>query len=311
MNALVSIIVPVYNVQEYVRRCLESLMNQSYENIEIIVIDDGSTDESGIICENCAKNDTRIKVFHKKNGGLSSARNYGIKRAKGKYICLVDSDDYVKIDFVKKMMDRVKTDNIDIVICGFNKTIPLNDESMSGRDTVRKLLLNQDNIEIIAWNKMYRSDLFNGLLYPEGKNYEDNLTTYKLLSKARVVSYLAESLYVYVEREGSITKNDKKEERLKNRELAANEAISYFKDDKDLCDAAKIALLTAKLAFLDSAISGEIDVSWKKRIIKWVKDNHRQLNKNKHLSKKLRLYLIMIDKWGGKVYILFRKIRHE
>ena len=156
---LVSVVVPVYNVEKYVEKCLKSLMGQSYGALEIIVVDDGSTDGSGAICDEMAAGDKRVRVFHKKNGGLSSARNYGIKRAKGEYVCLVDSDDWVKRDFVKKMVGEAVREGADVAVCGYNDEVP-REEVLTGEEVTVRLLTWQENMEIIAWNKMYRRRLF-------------------------------------------------------------------------------------------------------------------------------------------------------
>lgn len=310
MKPLVSIIVPVYNVGDCVLRCLDSLKKQIYEKLEFIIVDDGSTDESAKICDEFAKREKRARVFHKKNGGLSSARNYGIKRAKGEFICLVDSDDYVREEFVNRMVEVALNSEVDIVVCGYNGEIP-KAETVTGKEATIKLLTQQNNIEIIACNKMYRRELFNDVLYPEGLNYEDNLTTYKLLSKAWRVVYEPESLYKYVERPGSIVNKGKKEEKLKFRERAAQEAIEYFKDDQDLKAAAEIALLTAKLAFMDFAISGKIEKKYLYENVIWVKDNKKKYLTNKYLNKKLRLYIYLVTSFNAKFYVSFRKIWHE
>ena len=309
MKSLVSIIVPVYNVRDYVDKCLESLIYQSYENVEIIVIDDGATDDSGEICDKLAKSDKRIEVFHKKNGGLSSARNYGIKKAKGKYVCLVDSDDYVEKGFVKALVEESVRSNADIVVCGYNDEVPMS-RTMTGKEAAVDLLTKQNNMEIIAWNKLYKRELFDDIVYPEGENYEDNLTTYKLLSKARKVTYVQKSLYVYCEREGSITNNDEKEKKLLAREKAAKEASAYFKDE-DLKKAAEIAMLTAKLAWMDFAINGIVGKEYLIKSRDWIRENKRRLLSNKYLNKKLKLYVYLITNFGGGLYVLFRKIRHE
>ena len=310
MKPLVSIIVPVYNVKDYLGKCLESLARQSYEQIEIIVIDDGSTDGSGEICDEFARSDKRVKVFHKKNGGLSSARNYGIRKARGEHVCLVDSDDWVKKDFVAKMVEVALSDSVDVAVCGYNTSVPER-RVISGEEATVRLLVGQENMEIIAWNKMYRRSLFDDVSYPEGENYEDTLTTYKLLSKARKVAYVPESLYVYRERAGSIMKEGKKKEKLMARERAAREAMEYFKKNSDLREAAEIAMLTAKLAWVDFAISGEVDGKFLNEGMDWVRKNKAKLLCNKHLSKKLRLYIILVTNWGGRLYVGFRKIRHE
>ena len=310
-STLVSVVVPVYGVEKYVEKCLDSLSHQSYESIEVIVVDDGSIDRSGDICEEFAKKDKRIKVFHKTNGGLSDARNYGIKKAKGEYVCLVDSDDWCKSGFVEKMVRVALKEDVDIVVCGYNDVAP-REAIMTGEEATMRLLVEQENVDIIAWNKMYRRKLFDDVLYPKGENYEDCLTTYKLLSKASRVEYLPKSLYCYRERAGSITQKSDKEERLVMRERAAREAMEYFaKSNKKLWEAAQIAMLTAKLAWIDFAISGKVKKKYMDEGMKWVRRNQKDLLDNKYLSRKLKWYIIMIAKWSGKIYIGFRKFRHE
>lgn len=310
MSDLVSIIVPVYNVKDYVKKCLEALIDQSYKNTEIIVVDDGATDGSGKICDEMAKEDKRIKVYHKENGGLSSARNFGIKKAKGEYICLVDSDDSVEEDFVKDMIEAALNKKADVVVCGYNNDVPAEIE-MTGEEAAVRLLTKQDNMEIVAWNKMYKRELFNDIKYPEGKNYEDTLTTYKLLSVAKKVVYVLESLYIYAEREESITKNDKKIEKLMARETAAKEAMEYFDGKKKLKEAAEIAMLTANIAFIDFALNGQIDKKYSEYGRKWVINNASKLKNNQLMTSKLKMYVGMIAKGGGIMYSIFRKIRHE
>ena len=310
-STLVSVVVPVYGVEKYVEKCLDSLSHQSYENIEVIVVDDGSIDRSGDICEEFAKKDKRIKVFHKTNGGLSDARNYGIKKAKGEYVCLVDSDDWCKSEFVEKMVRVALKEDVDIVVCGYNDVVP-RETIMTGEEATIRLLVEQENVDIIAWNKMYRRSLFDDVSYPEGENYEDCLTTYKLLSKASKVAYLPESLYCYRERAGSITQKSEKEERLTMRERAAKEAMEYFaKGNKRLWEAAQIAMLTAKLAFMDFAISGVIKKTYYDGGRGWILDNKKSLYENQLLGRKLKTYIEMIEKCGGVGYKLFRRIRHE
>lgn len=309
MKPLVSVVVPVYNVRDYVEKCLESLLCQNYENYEIIVIDDGATDGSGEICDKLARSNERVKVFHKKNGGLSSARNYGIKKSQGEYICLVDGDDYVKKSFVEAMVAEAVRSNADIVVCGYNDEVPMS-RMVTGEGAAITLLTKQNNIEIIAWNKLYKRELFDGVLYPEGENYEDNLTTYKLLSKAKKVAYIQETLYVYRERVGSITNNDEKEKKLLAREKAAREANVYFKDG-DLKKAAEIAMLTAKLAWVDFAINGVVEKKYLVESRNWIRKNKTRLLANKYLNKKLKLYVYLVTSFDGKLYMAFRKIRHE
>ena len=303
MKPLVSIIVPVYNIGEYVGKCLDSVCGQSYENLEILVIDDGSTDESGKICDEFAAKDKRLKVYHKKNGGLSDARNFGTKKARGEFVALIDGDDFVQEEYVSRMVKATKEDT-DIVICGFNDTVP-NEMTMSGRESAERLLIKQDNLEIVAWNKLYRRELFDKIQYPKGEKHEDSLTTYKILAAARVVKYIPGSLYNYVVREGSIMNSADLISRLNAREKAAKEAVEYFADDEELKQAAEIAILTAKLAFMDAAAKGKIDKKYFKVNSEWIKKHNNMFRKHKFMNKKLNLYLIL-NNLG--LYKIFRTI---
>ena len=309
MNKLVSIIVPVYNVEEYILKCLKSLSSQKYKNIEVIAVDDGSTDNSGKICDDFK--DERFRIFHKKNGGLSSARNFGIKKAKGEILAFVDSDDFVKEDFIEKMLERM-VDDVDIVVCGYNDEKP-KEETLSGRMATIRFLTKQENIDLITWNKVYRKSLFldNNIWFPKGQKHEDTLTTYKVLSKARKVAYLDEALYCYVERGDSIMKTGRIEERLEMRELAAKEAMEYFKNDKDLKQAAEVALLLAKYAYVDLAISGRVEKKYGELAIRWIKEHKKDFVNNRYMTKKLKIYNLMSTNLGGGLYLAFRKIKHE
>ena len=309
-DPLVSVIVPVYNVARYVKKCINSLTEQAYKKLEIIVVDDGATDNSGEICDELAKHDKRITVYHKMNGGLSRARNFGIKKATGKYICLVDSDDYVKKDFVRKLVYKAEIKNADIVVCSYNEQF-LFARMMTGEDAAIRLLTKQENVDIVAWNKMYRRELFDKIQYPEGENYEDTLTTYKLYTEAKNVAYIGDSLYEYVERDDIITGDGEKEDRLLARERAAREAVKYFDYKRRLEKAAEIALYTANLAYMDFAINGKIGKSYYYTGKEWIIKNEKKLRKNPFLTKKLKLYLNLITRCGGLGYLIFRKVRHE
>lgn len=309
-NPLVSIIIPVYNIEDFVEKCLDSVYCQSYENIEMIVVDDGSTDKSGLVCDAFADGKKNVKVFHNKNGGLSFARNFGIKKAKGNLIALVDGDDFVKKDFVKDMVEAMVGDNSDIVVCGFEGE-KIERGTISGEAAAKKLLIGQENLEIVSWNKLYKKDLFikNDIWYPVGDRYEDSLTTYKLLSKAGIVSYLPEKLYVYVKRANSIMGSSKLVERLMARERAAKEAIDFFAGKKELVSAAEVALLTSKFAYVDAGIAKKINRDLYEKSKKWIRKHTNKYRKNSLLTQKLRLYLCLINIFNGAGYRIFRKIK--
>lgn len=312
MRPLISIIIPVYNVKDFVGKCLDSIARQKYKNLDIVIVDDGSTDGSGKICDEFVKKEKRARVFHKKNGGLSDARNFGINKAKGDIIAFVDSDDFVSEKFVSVMYKEMLENDADIVVCGYNLMKPKK-EILSGKDAVVKLLIQQENIDIVAWNKLYRKSLFvdNDIWFPEGKKHEDVLTTYKVLAGAEKVVYVNETLYCYVDRKDSIMKTGKTEARLATRELAAKEAVKYFKNDTELKQAAEVSLLLAKYAYLDFAISGKIEKKYGELAKIWIRCHKKDFVGNKYLTKKLKVYNLMSANFGGASYYLFRKIIHE
>lgn len=217
MDDLVSIVVPIFNVEQYLPRCIESIINQTYSNIEIILVDDGSSDDCGKICDKLAKEDSRIIVIHKSNGGLSDARNTGIDISNGSYIMFVDSDDYVAYDMVERCLTKIKQDKSDVVIFNYHgidangkiyerkEPYPEISHVMSGTEAVEKIYQNDTWYFVMVWNKMYRSSLFTDLRFPVGKLHEDEFTSYKILYESKNVSYLKDALYYYtISRDGSI-----------------------------------------------------------------------------------------------------------
>ena len=212
-NELISIVVPIYKTEEYLEKCIESIRDQTYKNLEIILVNDGSPDNSKEICEKYAKLDERIKLINKENGGLSDARNEGIKVAKGEYIGFVDSDDYIDEDMFEVLYNLITENNVDISMVSYREIIngkvvriPANDGKTivySKIEALKELLLNLD-IENYAWNKLYKTKLFDGVTYPKGRNFEDIATTYKLFEKTDKIAYKSEPKYNYVKRGNSI-----------------------------------------------------------------------------------------------------------
>ena len=210
---LVSIIVPAYNVEKTIERCLRSLIEQTYSNIEVIVVDDGSKDKTFSISQAISQSDDRISVYHKNNGGLSDARNYGKNLAKGDYIAFVDSDDFVHLDMYRRLVTVMDEKNADISCCGYYRISTDGYEvssvfgtcvSMDGIDAAKDLI-NQTAFNNFAWNKLYKKELFNEINFPIGRTYEDILTTYKVFMKAKKVVGIENPLYYYVENSSSIS----------------------------------------------------------------------------------------------------------
>lgn len=211
---LVSIIVPIYNVESYLDRCIDSLVKQTYRNLEIILVDDGSTDNSGKLADIWRKKDERITVFHKENGGLSDARNYGIDRAHGQLLSFVDSDDYVDETFIHVLYGTLTGANTKMAVVGY--------QCFQDEKTINHNLTQDRNIQLLgkqeallrlydrefgdyAWNKLYRKELFSNVRYPFGKKVEDMGTTYLLIDQCKQVALCPASLYFYFQRPDSIS----------------------------------------------------------------------------------------------------------
>lgn len=211
---LISVIIPVYNVEKYLIRCVDSVVNQTYKNLEIILVNDGSTDSSGILCDELAKNDARIKVIHKENGGLSDARNIGQQESKGVYIIFVDSDDYVHVDMINSLYEQITNENADVSICGV-MNVYSNSQNPQCADTElyftceKKEFLKEyligERIPGSICNKLLKRSVANKLKFPVGKIYEDAFYHYDLISVAEKFVVNTKPYYYYYHRGGSIT----------------------------------------------------------------------------------------------------------
>ena len=225
----VSIIVPVYNVEQYLNRCLTSLVNQSLEDIEIIIVNDGSTDNSEQVINQYIKNNSNIIYLKKENGGLSSARNYGLKYAKGEYIAFLDSDDYIERNTYKLMYEKAKLENSDYVECDFYWQYPdYNKHDIGYRYKDKKEMFAM--ARVVAWNKLIKKSIItiNKLEFPEGMYYEDVEFFYKLLPYINKFSFVEEPLIYYTQRENSIVNNQDK--RTSHIFIVLDNVIKYYKD---------------------------------------------------------------------------------
>lgn len=218
MSDIISIIIPVYNVAEYLEKCVSSLLNQTYKNIEIILVDDGSPDNSGDICDRLADNDSRIVVIHKENGGVSSARNAALDIMKGEYVTFVDGDDYVADDFIECMYNAIITNNADIATCGhyrveFNGSIKsiyeLSDDPdyvicKSGLESLTDMFYGK-TCSASSGSKLYNRKLFENLRFPGYVMGEDTYVVYHAFSQAKQIAHTNKPLYYYVQHSSSVT----------------------------------------------------------------------------------------------------------
>ena len=245
----ISIIVPVFNVEKYLSKCIESLVKQTYKNIEILLINDGSQDNSLNICKEWEKKDGRIKVFSQRNQGLSEARNTGIKNAKGNYICFVDSDDLVLSDFIEILYYLIKKYGCEIAQVNFiektddeiEKKINIekqifNEKILSSRDMIKGLTTNDHKKNVIVWNKIYKKELFENLSFKNGKIYEDEFFTWKVFMKCKKIAVSDKILYVYRIRKNSIMNLQRKKISIKNLDYleALEERMETFKNIRDM-----------------------------------------------------------------------------
>ena len=244
MLELISIIVPIYNVATYLVRCIESLINQTYKNIEIILINDGSTDNSLDLCEKYKYIDKRIIVVDKENGGLSDARNVGLDVCKGDYVAFVDSDDYVEESYLEKLYEAIKMTDSDIAICSFSlvnengklrkKEKMPNYTCVDGRYILSKVLSKTGYKYVVAWNKLYKREIFENLRFPIGKYYEDEYINYRIFYEKKRIALVPLSLYNYVLRSGSITMSSVTSEKITMKIEMHRERIRFYKEKNDM-----------------------------------------------------------------------------
>ncbi|KNY26828.1 glycosyltransferase family 2 protein [Pseudobacteroides cellulosolvens] len=214
MNNLVSVIIPVYKVEEYLNRCVKSVLAQTYRNLEVILVNDGSPDCCGEMCDGFAKIDRRVRVIHKKNGGLSDARNAGVEIASGEYLTFLDSDDWVHEEYIEKLYNLLISTESDIAACNFIRTsredISLNTSNIEIHEFSNIEALEQLTGKfyvplVVAWGKIYHKDLFRTIRYPVGKVHEDEYIAHHLLFKAKKVVFTTEQMLYYWQRKDSIT----------------------------------------------------------------------------------------------------------
>lgn len=240
MNKKVSIIVPVYNVEEYLPECIDSLIGQTYKNLEIILVDDGAKDKSGNICDEYAKKDERIRVIHKKNGGLGDARNTGAKSATGEYLLFIDSDDWVHEDLVKKTFEAAEAKNADIVLFHFARVEEgkiTGSSSVNVNVPVNEALSVENNPQIIvsSWSgvdKLYRRSFWeeNAFQFTVGRYFEDLGTIPKVMAMAKKVVHIPDVLYYYRIRKSSIMHDPNLEKKYIDRIFVMEDVLAYYKE---------------------------------------------------------------------------------
>ncbi len=267
MSELISVVVPVYKVEKQLSRCVDSLIRQTYDNIEIILVDDGSPDGCPAICDGYAKKDSRIKVIHRQNGGLSAARNSGIEAASGEYIAFVDSDDYVADDYIDFMYRMAVLNNADVVSCGVREVYPSGKSAlqyadnslivMDKKEALTRMCYN-DGFFVTAWDKLYKRSLFDEVRYIEGKLFEDTGTTYLVIDKAERIVSCPEPKYFYMINPDSITGSQFNMRKLEYVEMADRMAEYIVKKYPELEMAARRKQMHACFSTLTQLVNSGV-----------------------------------------------------
>lgn len=323
---LISIIVPVYNVREYLDACLDSLKKQNYPKLEIILVDDGSTDGSGVVCDEFAKKDPRAKVIHQANAGLSAARNAGLKVATGTYITFVDSDDYIAPDCISYLFSLITRHGTLMSICAISELTIKNHQINYGADYQEKAMsteeafgrmLREEGFNVSAYAKMYRRDLWQGITFPEGSVHEDLGTTYKLIEKCPKVAYGPDPKYIYRKRKNSISTaefSDKKLDIIKLTDEMCSSAETNF---PYLISTVNLRRMHARFSVLrQMALAKSLTSAQKQKeqeIINYLKSNKQYITKNPYatLRDKLAIYTLLLGKsifrLSWQAYSAFRR----
>ena len=310
-NDLISVIVPVYNVEKYLEKSVLSIKNQTYNNIEILLIDDGSTDSSSKICDKLAKNNHSIKVFHKKNGGLSDARNYGIKKSKGKYICFVDSDDLINNFMIEELYDSIIKNNAQVSVCNFKyiHNDKCNIKMCEKKEKIkRKIVLNKEmslkmmvnlneKFAVNVCNKMFEKKLFtDDCFFPVGRLYEDMIITTKILSKVSKVVYIDCDLYYYLQRTNSITKKFNKKEY--DHIIMSKKVLNFIKINNPAVESYFTSYHAINgISFINKMIENNcVDLTTYKKIQQFIHINNKLIYNDENLSKIKKIQIKIFEK---------------
>ena len=318
MKPMISIIVPIYKVEPYLRQCVDSILRQTYRDIEVLLIDDGSTDDTGILCDHLALKDGRIRVYHKSNGGLSDARNYGIDRARGEYFTFIDSDDYITLDYLsylKRLIDKVS--NCKLSICSIYNVFSTNGKVVDNGNGQEMVLSPEKCLEMMcyhhlvdtcAYAKLYHRSLFDNVKYPKGKLFEDIGTTYKLIEQCDQISCGFEPKYYYVLRPGSIVNcsySPKKLDLLEMTDQMAADVSARFPSLKN-------AVLRRQVYARFSTVNQMLDVkntdalSERKKLIMFIHEHEKSVNRDVLAPRRDKVAIKLLH-LGFPVYRFFWK----
>ena len=315
---LISVIVPAYNVEKFIGKCIDSILRQSFKDFEVLLIDDGAKDSTPEICDACAKKDSRIKVYHKENGGLSDARNYGIDRMQGKYVTFIDSDDYVDSGYFEYLYGLItQEEDIQIAICG-KKSVREDENASPDPETFHEIITGERAVQKMlcghgsghsAWGKLYSADLWKTVRYPKGKIYEDYATTYRVMALVDKAAWGNAAMYFYVQHIESIMHQKCSRRSLSLVDIADEETEFIVKKWPALKQEALARKVTSYLKCLQNILNTkneEFD-DYKQKIVEDVRRHKGELLASKKVALKTKIKIIALllgERTFGFIYNL-------
>ena len=318
---LISIITPVYNSEKFLKKCIDSILNQTYSNFELILVDDGSADKSPQICDEYARKDSRIVVIHQKNQGQAVARNKALDICNGDYISFIDSDDYVHPQMLEVLMNTMQNSNAEIVVCdyvqGYDTNFNWNDNDIvddftlfDGKTFLYNCIIGKTGKHWVLWDKLYKKKCFDDIRLPEGRIYEDNATVYKLIYMANKVSYSNDVLYYYFTNPESTVNKDFSVKRL-DRLIFIQEMIEFFteNDEKELLDWTNRFCLSVIVDLYTKANKSNLDSSILKELKRKLKIHYHQEKVKYPITMKTypQVFEILYPRYS-KYYWLFKAL---
>ena len=313
---MISIIVPVYNTEKYLRKCIDSILAQTYRDIEVILVDDGSTDGSGAICDEYEKTDERVRVIHKENGGQATARNMALDEARGEYVGFVDSDDYISPSMYEELLSAASMNNADIAMCArYNvnektgeelASFCLDDKTVMNRTEALRRLCVYDSVDSSPCDKLIRKELFGSIRFPAGYICEDVDVIFRLFDKAERIVHIGEPMYYYLQRRGS-TSHSSFSEKTKGLEIYHRRGYEFIKDTyPELKMEAEYFYFSRLLTLYNIIVVSNYKGKYRREIKGKIRQSYNLIKENPYIDKKSKkkFFLIKIGLYG-----LCRKVK--
>jgi glycosyltransferase involved in cell wall biosynthesis len=306
---LISVIVPVYKVEPYLRKCVDSVLSQTYQNLEVILVDDGSPDGCPAICDEYAKKDARVRVIHKENGGLSDARNFGLDAMRGELVAFVDSDDWVREGYIENMYQAMQKYGADAAVGGIEYfyesagvykqpyKMPAPEGVWKMAEAMERLMVQKEFLPS-ACAKLYKKSLFQNIRYPKGKKMEDLATAYQLFYECKKIAFTAQNHYIYVQRSGSILHSNRLPV-LADSLSILTEMLRFIETKIPQCTDAAIGRSVGLLLQIYHGLPKEMLASEPKvkDLEYWIQKHRRKVIFNKKVKAKIRLACLL--SYGG------------